>query len=320
MGKGHPPAPLPCQLDKEHTIVSRTRPCTIRRNIATWCRSAAFSASSRLFDLNGETKTVRTKQSSASLRRSARSPNGHQPHRRRQTRRFPKFPYELLVHSGHGEYYQNVPSTARVAGAFGFLTLIHVLEGPASRVCIPAGRPASSTTCFLPLPMQRRFHPLAIGLQMTYSREGIEVQQQRRCRKLEMQGEQPPTRSWRIALHHVSIFGLVSFCQRFVGRGHYAVWVCRSVSKLSAAANSRLRSRSPLAADMSMRSARTVFDTMARVSRPRLFHASSRTSLKMLTVSGSKRTGSLAAIKYLSRLFSMAAKLLREGDHSPAGR
>src|SRR5262245_4535521 len=37
--------------------------------------------------------------------------------------------------------------------------------------------------------------------------------------------EQPPTRSWRIALHHVSIFGLVSLCQRFVGRGHSAVSV-----------------------------------------------------------------------------------------------
>src|SRR5262245_2771077 len=38
---------------------------TIRRNTTTWCRSAAFSASSRLFDLNGETKTLRTKHSSA---------------------------------------------------------------------------------------------------------------------------------------------------------------------------------------------------------------------------------------------------------------
>ena len=45
--------------------VSRTRLCTIRRNITTWCRSAAFSGSSRLVDLNGETKTLRTKHSSA---------------------------------------------------------------------------------------------------------------------------------------------------------------------------------------------------------------------------------------------------------------
>src|SRR6266487_2310526 len=34
-------------------------------NITTWCRSAAFSASSWLVDLNGETKTLRTKHSSA---------------------------------------------------------------------------------------------------------------------------------------------------------------------------------------------------------------------------------------------------------------
>ena len=40
----------------------RTRLCTIRRNITTWCRSAAFSASSRL-DLNGETKNVKDKAS-----------------------------------------------------------------------------------------------------------------------------------------------------------------------------------------------------------------------------------------------------------------
>ena len=46
-------------------FVSRTRLCTIRRNITTWCRSAAFSASSWLVDLNGETKTLRTKHSSA---------------------------------------------------------------------------------------------------------------------------------------------------------------------------------------------------------------------------------------------------------------
>jgi hypothetical protein len=45
--------------------LSRTRLCTIRRNTTTWCRSAAFSASNRLFDWNGETKTIRTKHSSA---------------------------------------------------------------------------------------------------------------------------------------------------------------------------------------------------------------------------------------------------------------
>ena len=46
-------------------VVSRTRLCTIRRNIITWRRSAAFSASSRLFDLNGDIKTLKTKYSSA---------------------------------------------------------------------------------------------------------------------------------------------------------------------------------------------------------------------------------------------------------------
>src|SRR5262249_16422852 len=55
------------QLDKEQAIAvrKRTHRSTIRRNTTTWCRSAAFSASSRLFDLNGEIKTLRTKHSSA---------------------------------------------------------------------------------------------------------------------------------------------------------------------------------------------------------------------------------------------------------------
>jgi hypothetical protein len=51
--------------NKRSLFVNLTRLCTIRRNTTTWCRSAAFSASSRLFDLNGETKTVKTKHSSA---------------------------------------------------------------------------------------------------------------------------------------------------------------------------------------------------------------------------------------------------------------
>ena len=51
--------------NKRSLFVSRTRLCTIRRNTTTWCRSAAFPTSSRLFDLNGETKTARTKHSSA---------------------------------------------------------------------------------------------------------------------------------------------------------------------------------------------------------------------------------------------------------------
>jgi len=50
------------QLDKEQAIAvgKPDAPFTIRCNTTTWCRSAAFSASSRLFDLNGETKTART--------------------------------------------------------------------------------------------------------------------------------------------------------------------------------------------------------------------------------------------------------------------
>ena len=38
---------------------------TLRRKTISCCRSAAFSASSRIFDLNGEASTARTKQTSA---------------------------------------------------------------------------------------------------------------------------------------------------------------------------------------------------------------------------------------------------------------
>ena len=48
-------------------FVSRTRPCTLRRKAINRCRSATFSASSRLFGLNGGAKTTRTKQSSANI-------------------------------------------------------------------------------------------------------------------------------------------------------------------------------------------------------------------------------------------------------------
>jgi hypothetical protein len=46
-------------------FVSRTRPCSLRLKIFNWCRSTAFSASSRNFDLNGEARAAKTKQSSA---------------------------------------------------------------------------------------------------------------------------------------------------------------------------------------------------------------------------------------------------------------
>ena len=38
---------------------------TLCRSTISWCRSAAFSASTRLFDLNGETDRVRKSQKSA---------------------------------------------------------------------------------------------------------------------------------------------------------------------------------------------------------------------------------------------------------------
>jgi hypothetical protein len=57
------------QLDQEPaiTIDDPFRPGTLRRKTINWCRSAAFSASSRLFDLNGEANTAKTKQSSANI-------------------------------------------------------------------------------------------------------------------------------------------------------------------------------------------------------------------------------------------------------------
>src|SRR4029453_7705964 len=51
--------------NKRSPFVSWTRPRTLRRSTISWCRSAAFSASSRLFDLNGETDRVRKSQKSA---------------------------------------------------------------------------------------------------------------------------------------------------------------------------------------------------------------------------------------------------------------
>src|SRR6266699_3800403 len=51
--------------NKRSPFVRWTRPRTLRRSIISRCRSAAFSASSRLFDLNGEANKVRKKQSSA---------------------------------------------------------------------------------------------------------------------------------------------------------------------------------------------------------------------------------------------------------------
>src|SRR5260370_450169 len=45
-------------------LVSRTRPCSLRLKTINCCRSTVFSASSRNFDLNGEARMARTKQSS----------------------------------------------------------------------------------------------------------------------------------------------------------------------------------------------------------------------------------------------------------------
>jgi hypothetical protein len=51
--------------NKRSPFVRWTRSRIFRRNTISWCRSAAFSASSRLFDLNGEVNRVRKKQSNA---------------------------------------------------------------------------------------------------------------------------------------------------------------------------------------------------------------------------------------------------------------
>jgi hypothetical protein len=43
------------------------RPRTLRRSTISCCRSAAFSASSRLVDLNNEAKSLNKKHSSATI-------------------------------------------------------------------------------------------------------------------------------------------------------------------------------------------------------------------------------------------------------------
>jgi hypothetical protein len=54
------------QLDQEQAIAVREVDTTTHLAPQhSWCRSAAFSASSRLFDLNGKANRVRKKQSSA---------------------------------------------------------------------------------------------------------------------------------------------------------------------------------------------------------------------------------------------------------------
>ena len=62
---------------KRSPLVSRTLPRLFRCNTISCCRSVAISASSRAFDLNGETKMARTNQRSP-ITRSAyaiRSPS-----------------------------------------------------------------------------------------------------------------------------------------------------------------------------------------------------------------------------------------------------
>src|SRR5258705_9881752 len=51
--------------NKRSPLVRGTRPRTFRRNMISWRRSSAFSASSRLFDLNGEANRVRKKHNRA---------------------------------------------------------------------------------------------------------------------------------------------------------------------------------------------------------------------------------------------------------------
>ena len=55
------------ELDEEEAVAVRkpTRPFTFRRSTISCCRSAAFSASSRLFDLNGDVRMTSRKRISA---------------------------------------------------------------------------------------------------------------------------------------------------------------------------------------------------------------------------------------------------------------
>jgi Flp pilus assembly protein TadD len=54
-----------CRNNRRPLFVNWTRPRTWRRSTISWRRSAAFSASSRLIDLNGETNSLKRKKSSA---------------------------------------------------------------------------------------------------------------------------------------------------------------------------------------------------------------------------------------------------------------
>jgi len=49
-------------MNQRSQFVSRTRPRGLRLKTINRCRSAAFSTSSRNFDLNGEAKTAKAKQ------------------------------------------------------------------------------------------------------------------------------------------------------------------------------------------------------------------------------------------------------------------
>ena len=46
-------------------LVNSIRPRTLRCSTTTWCQSAAFSNSSRVFDLNGAVKTDQMRQTNA---------------------------------------------------------------------------------------------------------------------------------------------------------------------------------------------------------------------------------------------------------------
>ena len=53
-------------------FVGRTRPCSLRLKTFNWCRSTAFSASSRNFDLNGKARTPEGKRAARSFRQLKR--------------------------------------------------------------------------------------------------------------------------------------------------------------------------------------------------------------------------------------------------------
>ena len=85
---------------KRSPLVSRTLPRLFRCNTISCCRSVAISASSRAFDLNGETKIARTNQRSLITRSNyaIRSPSQREIF---GTASVPRAPQQWLHHEFH---------------------------------------------------------------------------------------------------------------------------------------------------------------------------------------------------------------------------